>query len=230
MQPSVRTNCTLKLLLSPWIRISGNSVCYGLSLRACTSMSWKARARNGVYVDHLPCKNATLNLLVPQISPAHTYFSTHLPKLLLGSLPLAIFGCIIDARAMHTIYPALAFIALLSRIGHKEWRFIVYVIPMFNIAAARGASWMFVCSFGMWRNSINRAFSSFKRDASLKFLRRLFALGVLGLVFGNILVTSFMTYISHVNYPGGEALSRLHAVVDVPKGTELNLDSSFTPE
>lgn len=60
----------------------------------------------------------------------------------MGAGPLALLGILVDRRARDIAYPAIAFVVLLSQLGHKEWRFIVYTIPMFNIAAARGAAWM----------------------------------------------------------------------------------------
>jgi alpha-1,6-mannosyltransferase len=77
-----------------------------------------------------------------QTSPVHAYFLAHLPKLLLGSLPLAVFGAVLDNRIRALMHPPVLFIGLISCLGHKEWRFIVYVVPLFNIAAARGAWWM----------------------------------------------------------------------------------------
>ena len=65
-----------------------------------------------------------------------------LPKLLLGSLPLAAVVFMLDSRVRVLLFPHLCFVALLSCLGHKEWRFVVYVVPAFNIAAARGATWM----------------------------------------------------------------------------------------
>lgn len=64
--------------------------------------------------------------------------------MLLGAAPLALLGALVDSRVRSILYPAVAFIALLSQIGHKEWRFIIYTVPMFNIAAARGADWVYV--------------------------------------------------------------------------------------
>ena len=29
-------------------------------------------------------------------------------------------------------------------LGHKEWRFIVYVVPLWNVAGAKGCAWMYV--------------------------------------------------------------------------------------
>ncbi|KAG1863451.1 glycosyltransferase family 22 protein [Suillus tomentosus] len=120
-------------------------------------------------------------------SPVHAYFLSHLPKLLLGSLPLAILGAISDNRVRALMYPPVLFIALISCLGHKEWRFIIYVVPLFNIAAARGAWWM-----------VSR------RKGGL-FGRMMFlaATGILAL---NCAITIVSTRASMANYPGGSAL------------------------
>ncbi|KZT67408.1 glycosyltransferase family 22 protein [Daedalea quercina L-15889] len=122
------------------------------------------------------------------VSPFHTYFTSYLPKLLLGSLPLSLVGFLLDSRIRALLLPHLCFIALLSCLGHKEWRFVVYVIPAFNIAAARGATWI-----------VTRPKS--------KFLARLSVLGTLGLITLNFAATTLLTLASINNYPGGEALS-----------------------
>ncbi len=77
-----------------------------------------------------------------QISPPWTYFTLYLPKLLLASLPLSVIGIFADKRIRSLLIPSLTFITLMSFLGHKEWRFIIYVVPIFNIAASRGARWM----------------------------------------------------------------------------------------
>ncbi|KAG1814077.1 glycosyltransferase family 22 protein [Suillus variegatus] len=120
-------------------------------------------------------------------SPVHAYFLSHLPKLLLGSLPLAVLGAISDNRVRALMYPPVLFIALISCLGHKEWRFIIYVVPLFNIAAARGAWWM-----------VSR------RKGGL-FGRMMFlaAMGILAL---NCAITIVSTRASMANYPGGSAL------------------------
>ncbi|KAF8635074.1 hypothetical protein AX15_000563 [Amanita polypyramis BW_CC] len=78
------------------------------------------------------------------VSPPLTYVKSYLPKLLLGSLPLSVVGAMIDGRIRTLLFPSISFIALLSFLGHKEWRFIIYVVPIFNLAAARGASFLSV--------------------------------------------------------------------------------------
>lgn len=45
---------------------------------------------------------------------------------------------LLDRRSRLIGYPALAFIGFLSCLGHKEWRFLVYVIPTLNICGASG--------------------------------------------------------------------------------------------
>ncbi len=77
-----------------------------------------------------------------QVSPFHAYLTSHLPKLLLSSLPLSAFGLLSDSRIRALLFPYLVFVLLISGLAHKEWRFVIYVVPAFNIAAARGAAWL----------------------------------------------------------------------------------------
>lgn len=73
-----------------------------------------------------------------QVSPYHYYFTTSLPKLLNFSLPLALFAILLDRRCRALGLPTLVFIAILSCLGHKEWRFWVYGVPSLNVGAACG--------------------------------------------------------------------------------------------
>ncbi|KDR68602.1 hypothetical protein GALMADRAFT_146254 [Galerina marginata CBS 339.88] len=124
-------------------------------------------------------------------SPPLTYVTSYLPKLLLGSIPLSVIGMTVDQRIRSLLLPTLGFIGLISSLGHKEWRFIIYVVPIFNIAAARGARWM-----------VSR------RKNSL--LGRLFFLATAALIAANVAITVLLTKASMGNYPGGEALLALH--------------------
>ena len=76
---------------------------------------------------------------VIQVSPIHTYFVAHLPKMLLSSTLLAAIGFLADSRLSGLVVQALSFVICLSFLGHKEWRFVIYVVPLLNVAAARGA-------------------------------------------------------------------------------------------
>ena len=77
-----------------------------------------------------------------QVSPFHTYISSYTPKLLLSAFPLAILGFIVEPRVRGTVVPPAIFVLLISFLAHKEWRFVVYTVPLFNVAAARGARWL----------------------------------------------------------------------------------------
>ncbi|KZV62383.1 glycosyltransferase family 22 protein [Peniophora sp. CONT] len=121
------------------------------------------------------------------VSPAHAYFSSHLPRLLLLGIPLTIFGALIDSRAREVVLPALCAVGLLSGLGHKEWRFIVYTVPLFNFAAARGA----------------RAMASMRKGA---LIGRIGFLIVTGILVANTAATIISTIAASANYPGGVAL------------------------
>ncbi|KAK7466066.1 Dol-P-Man:Man(7)GlcNAc(2)-PP-Dol alpha-1,6-mannosyltransferase [Stygiomarasmius scandens] len=122
------------------------------------------------------------------VSPFHTYFSSFLPKLLLSSLPLSALGLLVDRRIRGFLVPYGLFVLLISCLGHKEWRFIVYVVPAANVAAARGARWL-----------VSRPKSN--------LLGRLTFGIAFAMISANILATAFFTTTSISNYPGGEALA-----------------------
>jgi Alg9-like mannosyltransferase family len=71
-----------------------------------------------------------------QVSPFYAYFTHALPKLLIAALPMAMQGMVLDKRIRSLMTPPLVFVLIMSCLGHKEWRFVVYVVPVFNIAAS----------------------------------------------------------------------------------------------
>jgi len=84
---------------------------------------------------------------VAQVSPWQTYFTVHLPRLLMTGFPVAYIGLLSDPRISFFLLPHIAFIFLISNLGHKEWRFIIYSVPAFNVVAARGFKYLCVFLF-----------------------------------------------------------------------------------
>ncbi|KAL9713996.1 Dol-P-Man:Man(7)GlcNAc(2)-PP-Dol alpha-1,6-mannosyltransferase [Leucoagaricus gongylophorus] len=76
------------------------------------------------------------------VSPWQTYFTVHLPRLLMTGFPVAYIGLLSDPRISFFLLPHIAFIFLISNLGHKEWRFIIYSVPAFNVVAARGFKYL----------------------------------------------------------------------------------------
>ncbi|KAJ1955836.1 dolichyl-P-Man:Man(7)GlcNAc(2)-PP-dolichol alpha-1,6-mannosyltransferase [Linderina pennispora] len=124
------------------------------------------------------------------VSPAHFYVTYFIPRLLLGALPFAISGVALSVDAAKLAVPYIAAIAVFSANPHKEWRFIIYVVPIFNICAALGIAKLL-------------------RHRRIRTLARLTAVGVSAASFAAVVL---MTYISSLNYPGGYALSALHRI------------------
>ncbi|KAL8280641.1 hypothetical protein RQP46_006964 [Phenoliferia psychrophenolica] len=137
------------------------------------------------------------------VSPWHYYFTSSLPKIFGLGLPFAFLSVLIDRRARRIAYPAFTFIALLSLLAHKEWRFFVYAIPAINICVASGVE-------------------------SLRFLysKRSKTVALAAIILSNLLLTSVALYASVNNYPGGEALVRLatHAPSS-PHPQNVHIDS-----
>lgn len=127
--------------------------------------------------------------------PVYAYFFNFLPRLLLISYPFAIIACIKDTRVRRMLTPMIVYVGLFSLLPHKEWRFIIYTIPVFTAAAASSVSSVMIAA---------------KRSSS--FVSRVaFLVAMLGML-GSFATALVMFQISRLNYPGGEALYTLHQI------------------
>lgn len=70
----------------------------------------------------------------------HWYFTSALPRSLLVAYPLFVLGVLLDRRILFYIIPVLSFVMLYSKLPHKELRFIISSLPIFNLSAAIAAS------------------------------------------------------------------------------------------
>jgi len=135
------------------------------------------------------------------ISPFHFYFSSALPRLLFNPLtyyvciPLAITIRPLRKPARDILLPNIFFIFLYSFQPHKEWRFIVYAVPPLLAVAAAGASWVWT-----------------RRAKSLAY--RFLSLCLVASTLASFAASFAMLAISRLNYPGAEALNRLHTIAD----------------
>jgi len=125
------------------------------------------------------------------VQPFFWYFYSVLPRALGSSIFLLPIAPILDRRTVILLFPCLVFISLYSLLPHKELRFILYTFPVLNTAAAASAA-------RFWKN----------RSKSL--VSRLFCLGLIGHLVINFLISGTLLYVSSLNYPGGEAIRRLH--------------------
>ncbi|RHZ59359.1 hypothetical protein Glove_364g13 [Diversispora epigaea] len=133
------------------------------------------------------------------ILPFHAYFTSFLPRLLLVSGPLSILSMFVDARTRRFLLPVIFFIFGLSFLGHKEWRFIAYTVPIFNVCAAIGWVWIQLRSI---------------------FIHRI----IVTLLFASFMVSTAMMIVSSHNYPGGMALQRLHFIQSDYPQARIHLD------
>ncbi|CAH0550492.1 unnamed protein product [Brassicogethes aeneus] len=124
-------------------------------------------------------------------SPFLWYFYSAIPRGMAASLLLVPIGFFLDERVRRLVVPALLFVLVYSVLPHKELRFIMYVYPLLNVAAATACH-------RIWQN----------RDKTPLYY--ILSLGAMGHLIANILFTLFLLSISGTNYPGGAAISHLH--------------------
>ncbi|KAJ1030335.1 hypothetical protein NDA16_001245 [Ustilago loliicola] len=127
------------------------------------------------------------------VSPWHAYVTSLIPKLLAFTSPFFALGVLqllrwkssaSEARARFLLLTAFTHVAVLSMLGHKEWRFVFYILPALNVVSAIGASLLM-------------------RSWSGKVI-------LTSVILLQIGFSWFTSYLSGINYPGGEALKLLH--------------------
>lgn len=153
------------------------------------------------------------------VEPWYAYFKSYLPQLFRPPIILALLipGFFSDPalEPLHrankytadiVTHPAKSslkilfisstiFVAIMSLQPHKEWRFIIYVVPVITLQAANGLSYIFS-----------------KRSRSIIYKI------VLGFIFISVAFTTglslFSGYVSSFNYPGGEALEFVNEKIE----------------
>lgn len=139
------------------------------------------------------------------ILPWHFYFTSALPRLLLNPLTCALILVAVippatRSRALAILVPCLGFVAIYSILPHKEWRFIIYVVPPLTAVASAGASWLWI-----------------RRSKNVFY--RLLSLALLGSVLMSLFASTALLAVSSLNYPGGAAVMRLRDIAANDNGT-----------
>ena len=133
-------------------------------------------------------------------SPYLDYFVNLLPSLLnplitMLLIPIALITTATRNLSAGLVEPPALFVAIYSLQPHKEARFIIYIVPGLTAVAALAAS-------HVWARRSKYLLS--------KISSVLISIGVLA-VFA---ASTFKLLVSSLNYPGGEALSTLHSILD----------------
>ncbi|KAK6357243.1 dolichyl-P-Man:Man(7)GlcNAc(2)-PP-dolichol alpha-1,6-mannosyltransferase [Orbilia javanica] len=144
-------------------------------------------------------------------SPVYYYFANAIPKMMLNPmallvlLPIGIYAGGWKRTTERVVGPSIAFVAAYSLLPHKEWRFIVYIMPALTLVAGVGADWVF----------------SQRKKGILYLGLNLALFTTVALTF----VASFgMSYVSSLNYPGGQALKILEEVAGSRESIRVHMD------
>ena len=128
-------------------------------------------------------------------SPWHWYLTSALPRSLMLAYPLAPLGAYMERRVRSLFFVAAFYVFAYSFLPHKELRFMLPVLPLFTACAAPAA-------LRIWHN---RRKSLFAMSLSLGMYAGLLVCSV---------ALVFFAAASVRNYPGGLAMSSLHALYE----------------
>lgn len=157
------------------------------------------------------------------VLPFHTYFTVFLPKVLGLAYAFGLLGFVysiasfiyqtfnssnedaLDTDDLITscfnlvhkrlMFPSLLYVAFMSCLGHKEWRFLVYILPIFNLSAAV---------------TVAKLIRAIKPDYNIA--KKIFQAILTGLMCLSLMATFLLAFLSSLNYPGGEALKAVHDI------------------
>lgn len=143
-------------------------------------------------------------------SPFYFYFANALPRILLN--PAIYVSCIAllfdyksrQGTSRDILLPHIAFMAIYSLLPHKEWRFIIYSVPAFTAVASSLAG-------HFWT----------RRSKSIFY--RVLSTAMIVFTLGSFITSLGLLYISSLNYPGGEALHRLHELTPAQKNEHAHV-------
>ncbi|RLV89678.1 Dol-P-Man:Man [Spathaspora sp. JA1] len=129
------------------------------------------------------------------VEPFGSYFNKYLVQLFRPPIILLLIipGFFKTSKSLKVLFiSSILFIIAMSFQPHKEWRFIIYVVPIFTLQAANG-----VGNIAKRTSLLNR--------------------GLLLLVLGGIALSTILSlqigYISSFNYPGGYALQYVNTYI-----------------
>lgn len=145
------------------------------------------------------------------VAPWYTYWVTELPKLLAATHALLFTGLCSSAPGLSRaplVFIAGFHVCLLSLLPHKEWRFILYTLPLWNAISAYGAIQQV------------RQLSA----TPARWFARLVPAMAIGL---SLLLCMLYTFVSMHNYPGGAALQVAHTRLG-DRSVHLHMDTLAT--